>query len=235
MEERQKKILEAIVKMFIETAEPIGSMAIYEKYKLKVSPATIRNDMAALEEQGMIFQPHTSAGRIPTSQAYRTIVNELTLGASLLLKAREDLLKVRQDYLLRKTKEKLFDTVSILASATNCISFATLPDRERVFYVGISNVLRQPEFASDPKRASQVIEILENQLYDLLKELEITEQGAFYIGEENLLPEFQSCSLIAQPYSYQGFNGVMGVLGATRMDYAYNMAALKSAVQLLNF
>ena len=67
----------------------------------------------------------------------------------------------------------------------------------------------------------------------MLSDLDITDEGTVYIGEENILPEFQSCSLLAIPYSYKGFNGVMGILVSTRMDYAYNLAALRTAMQLL--
>jgi len=144
------------------------------------------------------------------------------------------MLKIRQQYYLKKTKEKLYDTVSILATATDNVSFATIPDKGRFFYVGISNILRKPEFVADPERITRVVEILENDLANALSTLEISSDGTIYIGEENLLPEFQSCSLLAIPYSHQGFDGVMGILGSMRMNYSYNIAALRSAVQLLD-
>ena len=65
MDSRKEKILEAVVLDYIQTAEPVGSRTISKKYDLGVSPATIRNEMADLEEMGLIEQPHTSAGRIP--------------------------------------------------------------------------------------------------------------------------------------------------------------------------
>ena len=71
MLQRQERILQAIIESFIKTATPIGSRFIYEEYDFDVSPATIRNEMMALEDEGFISQPHTSAGRIPTSRAYR--------------------------------------------------------------------------------------------------------------------------------------------------------------------
>lgn len=74
---RQKKILRAVVENYIETAEPVGSKAIMETAGLDVSSATIRNEMAALEEMGLLEQPHTSSGRIPSPQGYRLYVNEL--------------------------------------------------------------------------------------------------------------------------------------------------------------
>jgi len=233
MDIRQQKILQAIIDSFIKSAMPVGSKYIREFYDFGVSPATIRNEMAALEEEGYIMQPHTSAGRVPTSRAYRMMVDHMKLHEQLIHRVQQDMLKVRREYYLKKTKEKLYDMVAVLAGVTNNISFATLPDKDRVFYIGISNLLKKPEFITQPEKASQVIEILENELYDVLCDLDITDDGAVYIGEENILPEFQTCSLLAIPYRYQGFDGVMGILGSTRMDYAYNLAALRTAIQLL--
>jgi heat-inducible transcriptional repressor len=78
VEERKLAVLRAIVEDFIATNEPVGSKAIVERHNLGVSPATIRNDMAALEDEGLIHQPHTSAGRVPTDAGYRMFVDRLT-------------------------------------------------------------------------------------------------------------------------------------------------------------
>jgi heat-inducible transcriptional repressor len=77
MEERKLEVLRAIVEDFIATNEPVGSKALADRHHLGVSPATIRNDMAALEEEGLIAQPHTSAGRVPTDAGYRLFVDRL--------------------------------------------------------------------------------------------------------------------------------------------------------------
>jgi heat-inducible transcriptional repressor len=77
LEERKKKVLEAIILDYIATAEPVGSRTITKKYDLGVSPATIRNEMADLEDMGLIEQPHTSAGRIPSQIGYRYYVDYL--------------------------------------------------------------------------------------------------------------------------------------------------------------
>ncbi len=76
-EERRTKVLEAIVRDYVLTREPVGSRTLVERYQLGVSPATVRNDMAVLESEGLIHQPHTSAGRVPTDQGYRSFVNSL--------------------------------------------------------------------------------------------------------------------------------------------------------------
>ena len=77
-EERRLAVLRAIVEDYVATHEPVGSKALVERHNLGVSPATIRNDMAALEEEGFIAQPHTSAGRIPTDLGYRAFVDRLS-------------------------------------------------------------------------------------------------------------------------------------------------------------
>src|SRR5690554_567304 len=76
-DDRRLDVLRAIVEDYVQTREPVGSKLLAERHNLGVSPATIRNDMAALEEAGLIAQPHTSAGRIPTDMGYRLFVDRL--------------------------------------------------------------------------------------------------------------------------------------------------------------
>ena len=77
-EERKLAVLRAIVEDYVSTQEPVGSKSLVDRHQLGVSPATVRNDMAALEEEGFIMQPHTSAGRIPTDKGYRLFVDKLS-------------------------------------------------------------------------------------------------------------------------------------------------------------
>ena len=76
-EERRLAVLRAIVQDYVDTSEPVGSKALLDRHHLGVSAATIRNDMAVLEEEGLIAAPHTSAGRIPTDAGYRLFVDKL--------------------------------------------------------------------------------------------------------------------------------------------------------------
>ena len=78
LDDRKLAVLRAIVEDYVATEEPVGSKALVERHALGVSPATIRNEMAALEEDGLIAQPHTSAGRIPTDKGYRLFVDRLS-------------------------------------------------------------------------------------------------------------------------------------------------------------
>ncbi|UYM05745.1 heat-inducible transcriptional repressor HrcA [Solicola gregarius] len=83
LDERKLSVLRAIVEDYVSTQEPVGSRSLVERHGLGVSPATVRNDMAALEEDGFIAQPHTSAGRIPTDKGYRLFVDRLAAVRSL--------------------------------------------------------------------------------------------------------------------------------------------------------
>jgi heat-inducible transcriptional repressor len=78
LDERKLEVLRAIVEDYVATQEPVGSKALVERHKLRVSPATVRNDMAVLEEEGYLRQPHTSAGRVPTNKGYRLFVDRLS-------------------------------------------------------------------------------------------------------------------------------------------------------------
>lgn len=234
-EERKKKVLQAIVKHFVETAEPVGSNTILVSYQFHVSPATIRNDMMSLENEGFIFQPHTSAGRIPTDKGYRTFVDEIADFEKARKEAQKALITIRKEHKTQKMRERLHEAVSLMARATKLVSFATTPDNDRTFFLGMSNVLKQPEFAQDSVRACEVIEVLEkyDNFVNTLNNLDITDQVKAFIGEENILPEIQSCSILVSKYQRDGFEGYIGALGPKRMRYAFNIVMIEEIKKLL--
>jgi transcriptional regulator of heat shock response len=233
--DRKHDVLKAIIKHFINTAEPVGSQTIIVSYKFNVSPATIRNDMAQLEEEGLIYQPHTSAGRVPTDLGYRLFLDEMANYEEARKKAVTILQQVRNEYVVQKVKEKIYDAVELMARSTENVSFATLPDNPHTFYLGLANVLRQPEFLTDSVRASQVVELLErhDRFVNLLKSLDIDNTVKAFIGKENVLEQIQSCGLIVTGYEVDGFKGFMGILGPTRMDYVFNTVIIEEVKKLL--
>ncbi|MBP3384089.1 MAG: heat-inducible transcription repressor HrcA, partial [Firmicutes bacterium] len=130
LSERKLKILQAIISDFIKTAEPVGSRTLSKKFDLGISPATIRNEMADLEEMGYLTHPHTSAGRVPSEMAYRLYVNEM-MGKSEL----SDEMKTAISNELYDNVMELEKTVQhaakILSEITNLTSFAMTPTKER--------------------------------------------------------------------------------------------------------
>lgn len=234
-EERKKRVLKAIIKHFVETAEPVGSNTILVSYQFHVSPATIRNDMAALEKEGYIAQPHTSAGRIPTDKGYRLFVDEMADYKQARELAIKELNLIQAKYKAEQVREVLFDAVNLLARATKSATFATTPDNPRTFFLGMSNVLRQPEFADNSVHASEVFEVLEksDNFIKTLNNLAVNDTVRAFIGEENIIPQIQSCSIIATKYKKDGFEGYLGVLGPKRMNYPYNIVLTEEVKKLL--
>lgn len=124
LNERKVKILQAIINDYIETAEPVGSRTIAKKYNLGISSATIRNEMADLEELGLIVQPHSSAGRVPSDKGYRLYVDELMQYKELDAYKRKVLEEVIEksvnkiDYLMNETAK----AVALLTNYTAIVS-----------------------------------------------------------------------------------------------------------------
>ena len=125
MTERQLSIILAVVYEYIKTGEPAGSRTIVKKYLNKFSPATIRNEMADLEELGYFYQPHTSSGRLPTARAYRLYVDSVTARARNHL--HED--DIRREILGSRTgiEELLKHVTGLMARLTDCVAVAAMP------------------------------------------------------------------------------------------------------------
>jgi transcriptional regulator of heat shock response len=237
MKKRQEEILKAIVEHFIETANPVGSKYLQTVRRFPFSAATIRNEMHSLEKDGFLESPHTSAGRIPTTFGFRFFVSDLYSGGleSYRPKVKKDFTRAQKEFLkTKKADESIFDTVSILSRLTTNVAFATTPSSKRTFFLGVSRMLGEPEFSTNPEMASQVFKVLEEDFFELLKSLEITPEVQIFIGKENILPEIQSCTLIVSAFKVLGFSGAIGILGPQRMNFARNILALEEALEFLH-
>lgn len=126
LDERKKKILQMVVHEYIATAEPVGSRTLARKYNLGVSPATIRNEMADLEEMGLLEQPHTSAGRIPSELGYRYYVDYL-MERHQLTEEEKEFIARRLVAKLEAVEELLERTSEVLSSMTNLTALALGP------------------------------------------------------------------------------------------------------------
>ncbi|WP_031513239.1 heat-inducible transcriptional repressor HrcA [Desulfofalx alkaliphila] len=126
MDDRKKKILLAIIHDYISTAEPVGSRTISKKYKLGVSPATVRNDMADLEELGFIEQPHTSAGRIPSDLGYRYYVDYL-MEKEQLTERQQQLINESYSSKSQEIGRIIYRTGQLLTRLTNYPSMVMAP------------------------------------------------------------------------------------------------------------
>ncbi len=233
MNTRQAKLLAAIIDQFIETALPVGSKRLLEMGDFSLSSATIRNEMSALEDEGFLEQPHISAGRVPTAKGYRVYVREFMEPSPSEVMLRKQFETLSEQYFQRKDQERAYEAVALLSHMIPHVAFATVPHKNRVYYMGLANTLRQPEFQMNPVLASGVIEALEHKLTDLLDHIELQDAVQYYIGSEHLLADMQSCSVLVKRYEMRGEEGAIGIIGPMRMDYAYNTVALEMVSDLL--
>ena len=145
LDERKLKILQAIIKTYLETGEPVGSRTISKLPGLNLSSATIRNEMADLEELGYLIQPHTSAGRIPSDAGYRLYVDQMMAEKALEREQKEESEVAEHDALLAKVDrlEHLLQQVAkVLASNTNYATMVTAPNYKntKVKFIQLSQV-----------------------------------------------------------------------------------------------
>lgn len=126
LDNRKKTILKAVIDDYIATAEPVGSKSLVEKYALALSPATVRNTMAELEQQGYLESPHTSAGRVPSDKGYRAYVDSLVTVAPLDVKTRDNVRKsLQSDF--KDLPDLLKSASSVLSTSTGYTSVALTP------------------------------------------------------------------------------------------------------------
>ncbi len=235
MKERTLIILKTLVQDFIETANPVASKKLIESHNFDISSATVRNEFAILEEVGLIHSPHVSAGKVPTQKGYRFFVDELIDEQEDQQIVHNIFEKYVQEYKLSKSKESLFDALRIISQLSGNVAFASIED-DQTFYLGLSNVLRSPEFIAEPEKAAQIFEVFEGrtQLQKLLSGLSLPEKNVkIFIGEENLLEEISSCAMLVSYFKNENISGHLGILGPMRMKYGVNKALLENTLDMI--
>jgi len=231
MTERQRLILAAIIEQHAEIAAPVGSVMLAKLFG--VSSATIRSEMAKLEEMGLIEQPHTSAGRVPTDAGYRFYVNSLTESqnaqpqlpdrSARAIEARVSTHGDRADRAIRSA-------VDSLVELTHNLGIATIGDE--LYLSGIGNLFSQPEFMHG-EHAQQVARLLDN-LEPWLREAKPNEPLNVYIGSENPIGKASGATLIISKFrSPYSDNSYIGVLGPTRQSYAKVMRLVRHTGAML--
>ena len=239
---RQEQILSQIIEEYAETASPVGSVTMAKLFQ--VSPATIRSEMARLEAMGLIAQPHTSAGRVPTDAGYRYYVNHLEINdnhdepdiAMDLKKSDESkldrglhVLEVRVNSQSR-ADAAIRGAVDTLVELTGNLGLATIGGQ--LYLAGLTRLFTQPEFG-DTRRVQAVAKLLDN-LEPWLREAAPGEPLNIFIGHENPIGKNSEVSLIISkfrsPFSDRSY---IGVLGPTRQNYVRVMALVKRAGMML--
>src|SRR5205809_431038 len=234
MDARHRDVLIAIIREYVDSADPVGSRVLARRHFPQLSPATIRNVMADLEEMGYLAQPHTSAGRVPTDKAYRFYVNsfpppqaaEPPLAADEVRSIGRELSRqfagrtVEQIVDMESAPSDPLDTLHTRARAVTEQIVALL--KGRTLYVsGTINMLDHPEFW-DIETTRDLLRTFEQKerLTDLMTTLAEGEGLRVTIGEENPYAEMRECTLITSTYLYRDqVVGILGVVGPRRLPY----------------
>jgi heat-inducible transcriptional repressor len=214
MTSRQEKILQAVVEQYAEVASPVGSSLLAKVFS--VSSATIRAEMAELERLGLIMQPHTSAGRVPTDKGYRYYVNQLAGTKDLPGERRAQRALTARVQHGGMPEQTIRNAVDTLVELTHNLGMATIGNQ--LYMSGLSNLFGQPEFMH-PGQVQEVARLLDN-LQPWLNETAPNEPLSVYIGRENPIGRTAGASLIISrfrsPFSDRSY---IGVLGPTRQSY----------------
>lgn len=228
MTDRQDKILKALIREFVKTAEPVASELLKERYKLPYSSATVRAELSALELEGYLMQPHTSAGRVPTDLGYRYFVNQTVVQDDV---SETEVSRLRDDFLgLQNQHNKLARyTAKMLAALSQNLAVAGLIQNDELHEAGLTEMIKEPEFAEAEylTDVSRVLDVLENDFETLMAK--VGNIPEIYIGEENPYARVSRLSVILACCDLpSGERGLLAIIGPTRMKYERNVKLLRA-------
>lgn len=200
-------ILSHLVEEHIQTAEPIGSSVLVNKYSLNISPATVRQRLSELESLGYIHQPHTSAGRIPTEKGFKQYATNTLNSIKKFSPAK---------IIVSKTEDEQKSIAKNLASKSNLAIFWAF-DKKNLYYTGISYLLRQPEFSQINRvyDISQIIDDIDEIIDESFNKIPTGEH--ILIGSSNPFGSF--CSSIIIKYKTNQGPAMFGLIGPMRINY----------------
>ncbi len=228
MNSRQQAILKAIVEHYIQTAQPVGSKFLAECGGFCVSPATIRNDMVVLDEEGYVRAPHTSAGRVPTELGYEFYLSDLK---GMRKSGSGDEFKEAvhgaetQEEAVRQVAKKLVD----LSGEMALVAF----DPKWSYFTGVSNLFAKPDFQELglATELSEMLESFDEVIGSIFEHLPCSPQ--IMIGSEN--PFGDSMSSILVRYELPDRTSLLlGLVGPLRMNYRQNIKLIEEALESLD-
>ncbi len=233
LSERQRALLKAVVEEYIETAEPVGSEVVDKKYNLGVSPATIRNEMVRLTDLGFLRQPHTSAGRTPTSLGMRFYIQELMKEKQLPVSAE---VSIKENLWQERFKEEKLLKGAVRALAKRCSMLSLAIDADgQVYYAGAANILDWPEFY-DIDVTRFVLSLFDEfpTLKQIIGKAQGTEPIHVLFGEDMEFEYLKSTGFVFTRYEMgNDRTGVIGVIGPARMNFQVILPYVKYVSDLV--
>lgn len=219
MDERHGKLLKSIIDIYTKTALPVGSSSLAGSKGFGVSPATIRNDMAELERAGYIFQPHTSAGRVPTASGYKYYIDNLMEVKAVQSAEAKAIRELYQNDLKQLAK--------LLADKTNLATIVGFAPND-LYFTGLFNLFSQPEFEDHRMvlSMSQVVDSMERAIADIYHSISGPQ---ILFGNESHLGD--NCSLVVTSFNAPT-SRLLAVLGPVRMDYSRVLGLFNEIVNI---
>lgn len=226
LNDRQAKVLKAVIEEYTATAQPVGSVTLEKKYNLGVSPATIRNEMVNLTKSGFLQQPHTSAGRTPTPMALKYYVRELikeeevSVADEVAVKEKVWDHRFEIDRFMRDITRALADKTQSLA--VSCTS------KGDVYHAGHAHILDNPEFY-DIDLAREILSVIDefNQIQALFGKATGDETIHILVGDDLDRDMFQSLGLVFTNFSSPHLSGYLGVIGPARFNYPHIIPTIR--------
>ena len=218
--QRQIDILTSIIREYTETGEAVGSEIIEKKYKLGVSPATIRNEMVALSHKGYLQKTHFSSGRMPSAKGYRFYIKNI-------MKERElstvDEVAFKHSIWDERAKEykMLSQATRILAEKTGLMSLVTTNSGD-LYYAGVGNLLIMDEFLNKAITQTVFSRIEEIGFWsEILKQAYVVNEDVLFIlGQEDFRdPMFEVCASVFGEFETPTVKGIIGVIGPKHISY----------------
>ncbi len=232
--DRQIQILKHIIEEYIQSGEPVGSETLDKKYNLGVSPATIRNEMVILTQQGYLEQLHTSSGRAPTPVALKFYIRQLMQEKSLSVAEEVDVKSKIWDY--RNEAGKLLrEATRILAQKTDSIAIA-ITQHGDVYHAGYANILDVPEFF-DIDVTKTVLSILDDgrQLKVIFEKAYSDDPIHILLGDDFDIEFMQPCGIVYTKFTMGSYGeGTLGVIGPSRLNYPYIIPVIRYFGRLIS-
>lgn len=232
MNNRQEKILEAIINEYQKTGYPVASQSVYKKYNFGLSPATIRSEMLALDEDDFLVKPHTAAGRVPTTKAYRWFVDGLT--GVQKQRIRDEKIIKKEVSQFKEEKVGFSKMAQILADLSHNLGLSGYWGDTIDFHEAGFASLMEDEELSHPENISGILrgfDALSDELISIFTEM--GRETDVFIGEENPINDFRHCSLVISGYEFRNGKGFIGIMGPKRMNYARNIFLIEEAKKII--
>ncbi|MEK7560983.1 MAG: hypothetical protein AAB539_03450 [Patescibacteria group bacterium] len=229
--ERQRDILNAAIRYYIETARPVSSHDIVEQMDLGVSPATVRSDLADLDIGGFLYQPHASAGRIPTERGYRFFVDHLEPEEMPLASGERK--NIASAFRRARADEFVQELARALSGIAGTFAVAGSAHPDSWHTAGFAEIFEEPEFrdADYARNFGYFADRMEEEMDAILGNMAsvLRDDVAVLIGEENPRQCARQFGMTISLWSHpKGFHGFAALVGPKRTDYSKHHAALSA-------